>query len=53
MRAVVDTHQGLIGHEAPVMSQILHDHSGYGISKGHGEEDVTSKVSDPPFANFD
>ena len=49
---VVDTRQGLIGHEAPVMSQILHGHSGYGAFEGHGKEDVTSKVSDPSFTNL-
>ena len=49
---IVDAHHGLIGHEAPVISQILHGYSGYGVSEGHGKEDVTSKVSDPPFTNL-
>ena len=28
--AVADTRQGLIGHDAPIMLRVLHDHSGYG-----------------------
>ena len=49
--------QGLIGHDAPVMSRVRHGHSGYGNGygglEGHRKEDVISKVSDPPFTNFD
>ena len=52
IRAVTGIHQGLIGHDAPVMPQVLHGHSGYGTFEGHGKEDVTSKVSDPPFTNL-
>ena len=47
IRAVTNTRQGLIGYGAPVMPRVLHGHSGYGAFKGHGKEDVTSKVSDP------
>ena len=50
-RAIAGTHQGLIGHDAPVMSRILPDHNEHGAFEGHGKEDVTSKVSDPPFTN--
>ena len=57
---VNDTRQGLIGHDAPVMSRVCHGHSGYGAGygsgygplAGHGKEDVTCKVSDPPFTNL-
>jgi len=49
---VSDTRQGLIGHDAPVMPWVLHGHSGYGAFEGHEKEDVTSKVSDPPFTNL-
>ena len=52
IRAIADTHQGLIGHDAPVMSWILPGHSEYDTFEGHGKEDVTSKVSDPPFTNL-
>ena len=52
IRAVVDTHQDIIGHDAPVMSRILPDHDVHDAFEGHGKEDVTSKVSDPPFTNF-
>ena len=45
IRAVVDTHQDLIGHDAPVMSRILPDHNEHSAFKGQGKEDVTSKVS--------
>ena len=56
IRAVTDTRQGLIGYDAPAMSRARHGHSGYGGGydfEGHRKEDVTSKVSDLPFANFD
>ena len=49
---VVDTYQDLIGHDAPVMSRILPDHNEHGTFEGHGKEDVTSKVLDPPFTNL-
>ena len=53
---VADTHQGFIGHDAQVMSQILPGHSEYGdrygVFEGHRKEDITSKVSDPPFTNL-
>ena len=49
---VADTHQGLIEHDAPVMPRVLHGHSGYDAFEGHGKEDVTGKVSDPPFTNL-
>ena len=34
------------------MPRVLHGHSGYGGFEGHRKEDVTSKVSDPPFTNL-
>jgi len=50
---VIDTRQGLIGHDAPALFRVCHGHSGhsggYGPLASHGKEDVTSKVSDPPF----
>ena len=49
---ITDTRQCLVGHDAPVMPRVLHGHSGYGAFEGHGKEDVTSKVSDPPFTNL-
>ena len=49
---VTGTRQGLIGRNAPVMPRVLHGHNGYGAFEGHGKEDVTSKVSDPPFINL-
>ena len=49
---VVDTHQDIIGHDAPVMSRIFPDHNEHGAFEGHGKEDVTNKVSDPPFSNL-
>jgi len=57
---VNDTRQGLIGYDAPAMFRVCHGHSGYGGGyssgydplAGHGKEDVTSKVSDPPFTNL-
>ena len=49
---VTGTRQGLIGRDAPVMPRVLHGHSGYGAFEGHGKEDITSKVSDPPFTNL-
>ena len=52
IRAVVDTHQGLMGYDALGMCQILPSHSEYGAFEGHGKEDVTSTVPDPPFTNL-
>jgi len=52
IRAVVDTHQDIIEHNAPVMSQIFLDHNKHGAFEGHRKEDVTSKVSNPPFTNL-
>ena len=52
IRAVLDTHQDIIGHDAPVISWILPDHNEHGIFEGHGKKDVTRKVSDPPFTNL-
>ena len=52
IRAVLDTHQDIIGYDAPVISRILPDHSEHGAFEGHGKEDVTSKLSDPPFTNL-
>ena len=34
------------------MSGILLGHIDYGTFEGHGKEDVTSTVSDPPFTNL-
>jgi len=50
--AVLNTHQDIIGDDAPVMSRILPDHNEHGAFESHGKEDVTSKVSDPPFTNL-
>ena len=51
-----DIRQGLIGHDALAMSRVCHGHNGYGggygVLEGHRKEDVTSKVSDPPFTNL-
>ena len=47
-----DTHQDIIGHDAAIMSWILPDHNEHGTFEGHGKEDVTSKVSDPPFTKL-
>jgi len=52
IHAVLDTHQDSIGYDAPVMSRILPDHNEHGAFEGHGKEDVTSKVSDPPSQIF-
>jgi len=52
IHAVLETHQDIIGHDALVMSQILSVHNEHGAFEGHGKEDVTSKVSDPPFTNL-
>ena len=52
IRAILDTHQDIIEHDALVMSRILLDHNENGAFEGHGKEDVTSKVSDPPFTNL-
>jgi len=49
IRAVLDTQQDIIGHDAPVRSQILPDHNEHGAFEDHRKEDITSKVSDPPF----
>jgi len=48
IRAVVDTHQDIIGHDVPVISRILPVHDEHDAFEGHGKEDITSKVSDPP-----
>ena len=45
--------KALLDMDALVMSQILPGRSEYGAFEGHRKEDVTSKVSDPPFVNFD
>jgi len=50
--AVLDIHQDIIGHYAPVRSRILPDHNEHGTFEGQGKEDVTSKVLDPPFTNL-
>ena len=55
-----DTHQDLIGHDEPALPRVCHGHSGYGggygggygLLAGLGKEDVTCKVSDPPFSNL-
>jgi len=52
IRVVLDTPQDIIGHDAPVMSQILPDRNKHGACEGQRKEDVTSKVSDPPFTNL-
>ena len=52
IRTVADTHQGLIGHDAPAMPRVRHSHSGYGGFEGHRKKDVTSKVSDLFFTNL-
>ena len=52
IRTILDTHQDIIGHVAPVRSQILPDYNEYGAFEGHGKEDVTSKVSNRPFPNL-
>ena len=52
IRDSLDTHQDIIGHDTPVRSRILPDHNKHGAFEGHKKEDVTSKVSDPPFTNF-
>ena len=49
---VNDSRQGLIGYDAPAMPRVLHVHSGYGGFEGYRKEDVTSKVSDPPFTSL-
>ena len=48
IRAVLYTHQDILGHDAPVMSQILPDHNEHSAFEGHGKEDVTSKVLPSP-----
>jgi len=50
--AIIDTHQDIIGHDAPVISRILLDHNEHGTFEGHEKEDVTSNVPDPPFTNL-
>ena len=52
IHAVLDTHQDIIGHDAPIRFRILPDHNEHGVFEGHGKEDVTSKVSDPSFTNL-
>jgi len=49
---VIDTYQDIIAHDAPVRSRIRPDHNEIGTCEGYGKEDVTSKVSDPPFTNL-
>ena len=51
IRTVLDTYQDIIGHNTPVRSQVL-DYNEHGAFEGHGKEDVTSKVSNPPFINL-
>ena len=50
--AVLDAHQDIIGRDAPVRSWILPDHNEHGTFEDHGKEDVTNKISDPPFTNL-
>jgi len=52
IRAVLHTHQDILGHDTPVMSRILPDHNEHSAFEGHENEDVTSKVSDHPFTNL-
>ena len=52
IHAVIDTHQDIIGHDTSIMSRILLDHNEHEAFEGHEKEDVTSKVSDPPFTNL-
>jgi len=52
IRAVLGIHQDIIGHDAPVRSWILPDHNEHGTFEDHGKEDVTNKISDPPFTNL-
>jgi len=49
---VLDTHQDIIGHDAPVWSRLLPDHNEHSAFEGHEKEDVTNKVSDPLFTNL-
>ena len=49
---VAGIRHGLIGHDTPVMPQVLYGHSGYGAFEGHRKEDISSKVSDPRFTNL-
>jgi len=53
---VNDIRQGLIGYDAPALPQVYHGYSGYGGGygplAGHGKEDITCKISDPPFNNL-
>ena len=53
IRAILDTHQDIIGHDAPVRSRILPNYNEHSTFEGHEKEDVTSKVPDPPFTNLD
>jgi len=50
--AFFDTHQDIIEHDALVRPRILPDHNEHGAFEGHEKENVTSKVSDPPFTNI-
>ena len=52
IRAILDTPQDIIGHDTLVWSRILPDYNEHSAFEGHGKEDVTSKVLDPPFTNF-
>ena len=49
---ILDTHQDIIGHDAPVKSQILPDYDEHDALEGHKKENVTSKISDPPFTSL-
>ena len=52
IRAILNTHQDITGHDAAVRSQIFPDYNEHGAFEGHGKENVTSKVLDPPFTNL-
>jgi len=50
IHVVVDTHQDIIGHDAPVMSQILPDHCEHGTLKVMGKRTspVRSRILPSP-----
>ena len=52
IRAILDTYQDIIGHDAPVRSRMLLDYNEHGAFEGYVKKNVTSKVSDPPFTNL-
>jgi len=52
IRMILDTHQDIIKHDAPVRSWIFSDYNEHDTFEGHGKEDITSKVSDHPFTNL-